>query len=188
MIINLHGLGSTGKNLAFNKMYVEFSDDIFIASPSYTVHNFTEGLRELERMFSGFDYSPLVFVASSTGALFAEYLANKYNGQLVLINPVTDPEQIRKFIGVNKNHKTGEEYNFTETDFNSFKKAGAKFNKDIPRLVMFEKDDPVIDHNLTLAKYKGNAVVESFDGDSHVFSFWDEALPKIKDFYNRIYM
>ena len=124
MIFNLHGFNSAGNNNTFAQLSAYFGTDARVISPSYTVHNFARGLQELTDRLEAdpasiADGTPL-FVGSSTGAVFAETLARRYRGKVVLINPVTDPGILRGALGWNKNYRTEEEYAFTEQDLETF--------------------------------------------------------------------
>ena len=188
MIVNLHGLGSIGENTAYTKLRKMFGDDVEIISPTYCVYNFEKGVRDIELAVKDFSDETLVFVGSSTGALFAEYFAEEYNGQVILINPVSNIKQIYGRLGKNRNHYTGEEYEITQKDFDTFPPPVINEIKDIPRLIFYEADDDVLNHNSTYDKYRNNGTLVPFDGQSHRFEHWEEALPRIYNFYNRIYM
>ena len=184
MIINLHGFNSAGNNNSASQLRSYFPDTKII-SPTYAVYNFEKGYAELSKIISKAidSESPekLIFIGSSTGGLFAEMLAKKINANVVLINPVTNPETLKHLPGKNENYRTGEKYEFTIEDLETFKVV--KHDMSIPRLILVEKGDPVIDHSKTKVFYKGYGRYTEFDGDSHRFTFWDEALPELRKFY-----
>jgi predicted esterase YcpF (UPF0227 family) len=185
MIINLHGFNSAGNNNSCAQLKEYFEPEIKVISESYTVHNFKKGYEELIKVViqniesDGADN--LLFVGSSTGALYAETLAKRFHGKVVLINPVTNPDQIKPAIGHHKNYLTNVEYEFTEEDWDTF--LVADIDLDTERLVLFDKGDDVLNHELTLKRYEGHGLIRSFDGDSHRFSFWEESLPEIRKLY-----
>jgi predicted esterase YcpF (UPF0227 family) len=184
MIINLHGLNSAGNNTAYKYLKSIHDEDIKIFSPSYTVHNFKTGIDEIENTIDFSDEKEqLMFVATSTGALFAEYLANKYNSSVVLINPVVDPRQLRQFIGHNKNFKTGKEYEITEADILSFPQNNLG---QLTRTIFIEIYDTVLDHKITIERYKNKGKIVKFPGNNHRFSYWPEIMPEIINFYHAI--
>ena len=186
MIINLHGFNSAGNNNTFDQLKAFFGNAVRVISPSYSVHNFSLGIaeliREVDRELASSDSGPLLFVGSSTGAVFAETLAKCYRANAVLINPVTNPGILKGALGWNKNYRTEVEYEFTEQDLATFRATEIDWNT--PRLVLVEKDDPVIDHSLTRAYYEGHARYVEYPGDSHRFTFWDEGLKEIRGIYN----
>lgn len=186
MILNLHGFNSSGSNNTFAQLTNFFEPEIKVISPSYTVHNFKKGFAELAKVVGeAIEFgSPenLVFVGSSTGALFAEMLAKKFNGAVVAINPVTNPEILKHLLGENENYRTGEKYEFTLEDLETFKSV--EHDMSIPRLVMVEKNEAVINHDKTKKFYESHGRYIELDGDSHRFTFFDEALPEIRDFYS----
>ena len=110
-----------------------------------------------------------MFVACSTGALFAEYLAKKYNGSIILINPVVDARQLRQFVGHNKIFKTGKEYEVTEADIASFPQNNPG---QLARTIFIEINDTVLDHSMTVEKYKDKCDIVKFSGYNHRFSYW----------------
>jgi predicted esterase YcpF (UPF0227 family) len=185
MIINCHGFNSAGNNNSSFQLGEYFEPDVKVISESYTVHNFKKGYAELIKVvnesieFEGADN--LLFVGSSTGALYAETLAKRFHGKVVLVNPVTNPDQIKPAIGHHTNYLTNVEYEFTEDDWSTF--SAIDIDLDTERLVLFDKGDDVLNHELTLERYTGHGLIRSFDGDSHQFTFWDEALPEIQRLY-----
>ena len=185
MIINLHGFNSAGNNNTASQLRSYFPD-IKVISPTYTVYNFEKGFGELSKITTAAikSESPekLTFVASSTGGVFAEMLAKKFDANVVLINPVTNPETLRHHIGENTNYKTGEKYEFTLEDLESFKAVKHDL-ENVSRLILVEKNEKVINHTKTKEFYKGSGRYIEYDGDSHQFTFWDEALPEIWKFY-----
>ena len=186
MIINLHGFNSAGNNNTASQLKSYFPD-IKIISPTYTVYNFEKGYAELSKIVSEVikSESPekLTLVASSTGGVFAEMLAKKFNANIVLINPVTNPETLRHHVGENTNYKTGETYDFTLEDLETFKAVKHDL-KNISRLILVEKNEKVINHEKTKEFYEGYGRYVEYEGDSHQFTFWDEALPEISGFYD----
>ncbi|MCP4008156.1 MAG: hypothetical protein GY726_01445 [Proteobacteria bacterium] len=185
MIINLHGFNSAGNNNTASQLRSYFPD-IKVISPTYTVYNFKKGFAELSKIVSeAIESEPperLTFVASSTGGVFAEMLARKFSAKVVLINPVTNPEILKHLLGENENYKTGEKYEFTIEDFESFNVV--KHDMSVPRLVLVDTGDPVIDHAKTKVFYEGYGRYMEFEGDSHRFTFFKEGLPQIRELYN----
>ena len=84
-------------------------------------------------------------------------------------------------IGHHANYLTNVEYEFTEEDWNTFTAVDVDLHTE--RLVLFDKGDDVLNHELTLERYTGHGLIRSFDGDSHRFSFWEESLPGIRNIY-----
>lgn len=189
MIVNCHGFNSAGNNHSCARLKAYFEPEIKVISPTYTVHNFEKGYAELIQVVSENikteGANKLLFVGSSTGALFAETLAKRFHGKVTLINPVTNPDQIKPAIGHHKNYLTNVEYEFTEDDWNTFSEVDIDLNTE--RLVLFDRGDDVLDHKLTLERYTGHGLIRSFDGDSHRFSFWEESLPEIRKLYFSLY-
>lgn len=185
MIINLHGFNSSGHNNTAEQLRQYFEPDIDVLSPTYTVYNFDRGEADLDEAvataIADSDARTLLFLGSSTGALFAEMLAGKYGGAVVVINPVTDPVILQGALGLNRNYRTDEAYHFTRDDLDSFEHV--KHDMSIPRLVLVERNDPVIDHRLTRKFYEAHSRYIEYQGDSHRFTFFEQALPEIRKLY-----
>ncbi len=184
MIVNLHGFNSAGNNNSFAQLRAHFTPGVELISPTYTVHNFARGCADIlqaldkNRAFQQV-ISPL-FVGSSTGALYAETLARKFGGRVVLVNPVVDPVQLKPLIGPQQNYATGVEYEFTMEDWETF--AAVKVDLSLPRLVFIEDGDEKLDHRLTRAHYAEHGEIIVTDGDSHRYTHWAEALSEIEKF------
>lgn len=182
MIVNLHGFNSAGNNNGYAQLSAYFTPGVDVISPSYCVHNFALGCAQILEILDKNDAfqaadSP-VFVGSSTGALYAETLAVKFGGRVVLVNPVVDVAQLKPLIGPQKNYATGVEYEFTLDDWNTFK--AVKVDLSLPRLVFIEDGDEKLDHRLTRDYYADHAQIFASDGDSHRYTHWAEALPQIE--------
>ena len=178
MIVNLHGLNSTGDNTAYK--FLKTLPEIKVISPTYSVHNFTQGIKDLEKNCHFNEYESLLFIGTSTGALYAENLADKYHGSAVLINPVVSPKQLEQFKGLNKNHKTGVEYELTQEDIDTFPVNPLRHHA---RKIFIEEHDDILDHSLTIEKYIDWCDITKFEGSNHRFSHWEEILPDIEKFY-----
>lgn len=190
MIINLHGLNSSGNNSAYQYLQNWSDKAVKIISPSYTVHNFDQGIQEIENAINLATIEEkteetLLFIGSSTGALYAEYLAEKTQGAIVFINPVVDPEQLRPAIGQNKNFNTGQKYLISKADIDSFPNNSEPLNS-LARQIYIEIDDTILDHQLTIEKYQNIAEIKQYPGDHHRFSYWPEILPQIEQFYSNL--
>ena len=185
MIVNLHGFNSAGNNNAFAQLRAHFMPGLEVISPTYSVHNFIAGyaqiLEVLEKNRAFEHVSSPVFVGSSTGALYAETLARKFGGRVLLVNPVVDAAQLKPLIGPQKNYATGVEYEFTQEDLATFE--AVEVDLSLPRLVLIEDGDEKLDHRLTRAYYAEHAKIFVTDGDSHRYTHWAEALPEIETYF-----
>ena len=184
MIINLHGFNSAGDNNTAEQLKGYFEPAVQVVSPSYTVHNYAVGMAELHKLLEFQPLEPRLFVGSSTGALYAEMLARHFGGGVVAINPVTDPGILKGALGWNTNYRTQVRYEFRGEDLDTF--AAVEHDLSLPRLVLVDIGDPVIDHRQTRVFYRDAAHYIEFAGDSHRFTFFDEALPEIEELYRRV--
>lgn len=191
MIVNFHGFNSAGNNTSCAQLNAYFRPGIQLISEDYTVHHFSQGVQDIHQTLlkAGIvnqagdliSDEPLLFCGSSTGALYAEHFAARYAAKAALINPLTDPWLLAHVLGWNENFISGKKYRFIRAQLNSFEMLERSMAT--PRLVMVAKNDEVIDHCQTRKFYAGHAQYIEFEGGAHRFTFWDEALPLIREFY-----
>lgn len=92
------------------------------------------------------EFDEFVFIGTSLGGLFARELANHYNERMIVINPVTDPyNQLRQFVGVNKNYATNQTFVFTEQLLSGYKNYAIK--RGGLCLTYVSTQDEVLNHN-----------------------------------------
>lgn len=108
---------------------------------------------------------PVVFVASSTGALYAEALVDAvpFVSGLVFYNPVTSYTQLEKFLGTNTNFKTGKKFNFSQEVYDSYKCAKVS-NVKIIRDVILSEDDELLDPIAARQYYENLSEIHSVSG------------------------
>lgn len=181
MIIYIHGWGSVGIGSGKFGFLQELFPDEKVVTGDFPIHDWEASLQQIERLVEAED-RPLLFVGSSTGGLYAEYLANKYSGPSVsralLINPIIDPEQLRSFLGENENHKTGEKFEFTEQQLEAFKRS----DYDNDRLVLLDKGDAVLGYKRATGHFLDEQVI-TFEGGSHRFEHLAESREQVKQLY-----
>lgn len=183
MIIYIHGWGSVGIGSGkFNFLKEAFPEEKVVTG-DFPIHDWEASLEEIESLIDDKD-SWLLFVGSSTGALYAEYLADKYYPEFfsraLLINPITNPEQLRKFLGENKNYKTGEKFEFTQAQLEAFKVS----EYDNERLVLIDKGDEVLPYQIAAGHFPKDDVI-LFEGGSHRFEHLSESKEQISQLYFR---
>ncbi|WP_192021591.1 YqiA/YcfP family alpha/beta fold hydrolase [Shewanella sp. WPAGA9] len=125
----------------------------------------------------------LCFIGSSLGGYFASYLAEKYGGKAVLINPAVTPfELFDEFLGPQYNPYTDEHYQVLPEHKNDV----AEFNTEVIKhpdrfLVFLQTGDEVLDYRQALTKYHCCELHIEPGGD-HSFIGYKNQLDKICDF------
>ena len=109
----------------------------------------------------------LIFVGTSLGGLYANLIAGVLNSSAILINPVSDPiNNLKQFLGKNKNFSTGEIWTLTEENLFSYEEFyHEKLYYQMPRVVILGKSDNIIDFKHSLDIWKDYAkIVITEDG------------------------
>lgn len=97
----------------------------------------------------------LRFIGSSLGGYFASFLAEKYGGKAVLVNPAVKPYDLfEEFLGAQYNPYTNEHYQVLPQD----REAVAQFDTHVIKhpdrfLVLLQTGDEVLDYRQALHKY-----------------------------------
>ncbi|NOQ50480.1 MAG: hypothetical protein GQ557_02285 [Mycoplasmataceae bacterium] len=195
-LIYLHGFNSAsidnhGNLLSKNKLKIlnNFCNENnfkFIA-PNLDYRNIPEvieNLNFLERELDKDGYD-VTFIGTSLGGFFAEYMAWETLTKAILINPAINPSKtLKRYIGNIKNFANGKEYKWTSENCEAFVEYEQELLKfpytEIPRTVILDRGDEVIDVERTIERYDGKASVHTFEGGSHRFDHIEEALPIIK--------
>lgn len=124
---------------------------------------------------------PVTLVGSSLGGHYANYLAEKYGLNAVLINPAAvDRLNVDKFIGEQTNFHSGERFVFSAAHA-----AQLKAQVTPPTLVrywlMVESADEVLDYRQALDFYAGCRQTVLPGGD-HSFTKFPDFVPQIIEF------
>ncbi|WP_281214108.1 YqiA/YcfP family alpha/beta fold hydrolase [Shewanella insulae] len=125
----------------------------------------------------------LSFIGSSLGGYFASYLAERYGGRAVLVNPAVKPfELFDEFLGPQYNPYTEEDYQILP----EHKLEVAKY--DTPAishpdrfLVLLQSGDEVLDYRQAVNKYQCCQMLIEAGGD-HSFVGYEQQMQGICDF------
>ena len=125
----------------------------------------------------------LSFVGSSLGGYYATYLAEKYSGSAVLINPSVKPyETLKAHLGENKFYFDEGCWEFTESHILQLE---AMYVKDITEaeryLVLLQTGDETLDYHEAELKYKNSHCIIEQGGD-HAFIGLERYIPQIMQF------
>lgn len=125
----------------------------------------------------------LSFVGSSLGGYYAIYLAEKYSGSAVLINPSVKPyETLRKHLGENKFYFDEGCWEFDESHIQQL------IDMDVPAitqeeryLVLLQTGDETLDYREAESKFKNSQCIVEQGGD-HSFTDFERYLQQIMQF------
>ncbi|MBE9564507.1 MAG: esterase YqiA [Proteobacteria bacterium] len=125
----------------------------------------------------------LSFVGSSLGGYYATYLAEKYSGSAVLINPSVKPyETLSRHLGENKFYFDEGTWDFDETHIEQLKDMDVSAISEAERyLVLLQTGDETLDYREAELKYKNSQCIIEQGGD-HSFIGLERFLPQIMQF------
>ena len=186
MIIYLHGFNSTGSS-AKGQLLKDHLPDLPVLTPTYH-HDPTTAIAFLEQLVvkNLQQNQPLMLIGSSLGGYYAQYLAHQYNIKTVLINPALMPlATLHGYLGENTNFYTGETYTLTQAHLDALLTLDVPdpCTESVPTLLLLDKNDEVLDHQIAASRYQNCAEVVIFDGGDHQFQHLPESIPRIKEFY-----
>ncbi len=141
-----------------------------------TIERFISDLPETTQM--------LGFMGSSMGGFFANYFAERYELQAVLINPAVYPHRLLKsYLGKQRNPYTGNEYELTESMVSPLQDmVVTSMRNPASRMVLAQKGDEVLDYRETENFYR-DAQLHIEEGGDHSFQDYERWLPRIAEFF-----
>lgn len=148
-IIYLHGFGSNGSSSKGDILKSAFGNEFNIITPTLSV-NPKKAIQEITNLVS--NKGTYILVGTSLGGFYADYFNKIADIPCVLINPVINIEQLQRHIGINKNYNTGENYEYSRSDYNdlvSLKNRKDSYGySDSPEYIVSAKDDELCDYRL----------------------------------------
>lgn len=129
-------------------------------------------IAEVETEIARHPRESITLVGSSLGGFYATYLAERHDLRAVLINPAVYPhEDLRAYLGVQRNLYTLEQYELTENHLRQWEELYMA-SVHAPRyLLLAETGDEVLDYRLAVNKYAGARQVVIEGGDHSLQSF-----------------
>ncbi len=118
----------------------------------------------------------LTLIGSSLGGFYATHLAEQYGARAVLINPAIRPQQdLRPYIGRQRNPYTGEEYELTPAHFDEFAAlAVTRITRPERYFLLVRTGDELLDWREAVAFYAGANQYVAGGGDHGWTDFGDE--------------
>ncbi len=129
------------------------------------------------------DKYQLSFAGSSLGGYYATYLAEKYSGTAVLINPSVKPyETLKAYLGENKFYYDDVFWEFDESHIQQLRDMDVdKITAAERYLVLLQTGDETLDYQQAVLKYrKARFIIEQ--GGDHSFTGFERHLEKIMQF------
>ena len=124
----------------------------------------------------------ITLIGSSLGGFYATYLAERHDLRAVLLNPAIFPhEDLRSYLGVQRNLYTLKPYELTEEHLRQWDKLYLPTIHPQRYLLLVETGDEVLDYRQALEKYKGARQIVIEGGDHSLQSF-PEHIPLILEF------
>lgn len=182
MFLYIHGFASTG-NAFKGKVLGNYFGREKVISPTLPVDP-VKAMAILEQIVAENSDNELVLVGSSLGGFYSIYLSEKYGLKAVLINPVIDWSVMKHVVGVNKNWQTGEEFEFSESEYESLQQFHVTKPNCDNFLLLLQKDDELLDYRKTIEFMPtAEAVVKS--GGGHHYNDFAEDMEILEKFITR---
>lgn len=125
----------------------------------------------------------LSFVGSSLGGYYATYLAEKYSGTAVLINPSVKPyETLGAYLGENKFYFDEGVWDFDESHILQLEAMKVdRITQHERYLVLLQTGDETLDYREAESKYRDSQCIIEHGGD-HSFIGLERYIPQIMQF------
>lgn len=124
----------------------------------------------------------VTLVGSSLGGFYSTYLAERHDLRALLINPAVHPhEDLRAYLGVQRNLYTQQQYELTEEHLRQWEKYYLPTVRPQRYLLLVETGDEVLDYRQSVRKYAGARQIVIEGGDHSLMSF-PQHIPMILEF------
>lgn len=169
-IFYIHGFNSGG-NSSTTKLLKEAFPDANIISESFDIYDPQKTYDVLSNIFDfgGFDKNETVIVGTSLGGFWAEFICRNYGYNTVVVNPARAPfKTLSRYLGKNKNFVTGEEYEFTKENFDTY--CGINLTAlpvTWPLVALLYEDDEIVDTKARYAEMKDFCDARLIPGGQH---------------------
>lgn len=192
MIVYLHGFNSTGPDSGKFAELTKGLPDIEVFAPTYPSNDPDKAIQIVSDFVESNcnNYDELMFVGTSMGGYFAQYLGRKYDAKVVLINPALVPSfTLKNYLGENTNFYTGEKYTLTMDNIKAIEAYNVRpnFEHAYGTLLLLDRADEIINYKVAYGVYRDIAECHVYDGGNHRFDHMNEALPLIERFYNSVW-
>lgn len=187
-VIYLHGFASKGTSEKSAALISEFGSDQVYA-PDLPIDP-DETIKIVSSIVHSVSRYPIVFVGTSLGGFWANYFAQKFDANCVIVNPSVAPEiTMASRVGQRlKNYATGEDITITDDMVTQFKRykdeAMTLYNGALVHLFL-AKDDDIIDYRQSIEYLKYyNSLTVTEDGGHKYGTKWGTVVGKVKELAN----
>ena len=125
----------------------------------------------------------IAFAGSSLGGFYATWLAERFGGKAVLINPAVRPHVLlEKYLGENVNYYTSEHWVLNEAHIQQFRDLDVELITQPERyLVKLQTGDETLDYQLAANKY-ADCHLEIEAGGDHSFINFEQHITSLLGF------
>ena len=179
MIIYIHGFGSSGEGHKAKQFREYFKEDGFIApSLSYIPDLAIKTLEELIESYDG----DVKLIGSSLGGFYSLYLGEKYNLQVVLINPSVYPFiTLKKVLGNAPSYHDISTFTWMESHIEMLKKYEVEIIDEKKVMLLLQKGDETLDYMNAVNKLPGAKLILE-EGGSHSYDCIERHFQVIREF------
>jgi uncharacterized protein len=146
-------------------------------------HRPAQAMAKLEKLIDAVGATDLTLVGSSLGGYYATALAERHGCGAVLINPAIRPyDDLRQYLGHNRNLYTGDEYEITPAHFDELRALRVGHSTRPERYwLLVQTGDEVLDYRQAVAFFAGakQTVVE---GGDHGFQGFERYIADVLAF------
>lgn len=183
-LLYIHGFNSSPKSLKaeLTKSYIKEQQLSVNFYCPQVASSPKAAIQQLEEIVDSEPSANWCFVGSSLGGYFASYLAEKYSGKAVLVNPAVRPfELLTDYIGEQTNPYTDEVYQVKPSHMEDLADLYQQNIATQNYMVMVQTADEVLDYRQAVDKYHNTQLIVQEGGD-HSFINYSAMLPSVMRF------
>jgi len=184
-LIYLHGFNSSGEGTTACELKKIYSE---LESISYDYCNPDKAFKEINMFLENIlkTEKEVILIGSSLGGFWANYFAQLFDLKCLLINPSLFPSNnLKKYLGENKNFTTGEIKTLTKENCNSYSKYEIEIKEKTFRNVIISINDEVINLKETI-DLLSNSYIVLHPKEKHQFKDYNFLQKEIEKIINTI--
>jgi predicted esterase YcpF (UPF0227 family) len=165
------------------RYYVKELPNLDIIPLNYSPNPVTATI-DLVKEIQEFDDPDKIFLGTSLGGFWTQFLANEFNGKSIMLNPaITPTSTLQHYIGTVTNYVTNETCELTKRDVQRYQSLYITPGL-VETLILLNTEDEMLNYLKTVNVYIDDAKIEIIQGGDHRFTNIEETLQPIKDFIN----
>ncbi len=183
-VVYLHGFNSSPASLKA-RLLVDYCGRLGIDStvPALS-HDPVVAMQVAQSCITEQGERPALLIGSSLGGYYATWLTEHHGIPSALVNPAVSPcDHLRQeFLGRQRNHYSGEEYEFTLAHVEALRRFDTRTIRNPAKyLLLVNTADEVLDYRLAVQRYAGCRQIVQ-EGGTHSFDNFADMLPQIMQF------